>query len=118
MNNAQWIWQYAKKYRRKIILASIFLLINALLIVVNPYLGGMVIDDVITQKKTNLLLPLLALMIGTTVIRTIVRYSYQLICERIGQNTLFELREDMYKKLQELDFDFSTILVLGISWHG
>ncbi|MGX7163212.1 ABC transporter ATP-binding protein [Enterococcus massiliensis] len=106
MNNAQWIWQYAKKYRRKIILASIFLLINALLIVVNPYLGGMVIDDVITQKKTNLLLPLLALMIGTTVIRTIVRYSYQLICERIGQNTLFELREDMYKKLQELDFDF------------
>ena len=26
--------------------------------------------------------------------------------ERVGQNTLFVLRQDMYKKLQELDFDF------------
>lgn len=106
MSNTQWIWQYAKKYRSRIILASVFLLTNALLIVVNPYLGGRVIDDVISQQKSNLLLPLLALMIATTVIRTVVRYSYQIICERIGQNTLFELREDMYKKLQELDFDF------------
>lgn len=106
MSNTQWIWRYAKKNRGRIILAILFLLINAALIVVNPYLGGMVIDDVINQQQTHLLIPLLLLMIATTVIRTIVRYAYQLLFERVGQNTLYHLREDLYHKLQELDFDF------------
>lgn len=106
MSNAQWIWRYAKKNRNKISLALIFLIINAGLIVVNPYLGGMVIDRVIDQQQTQLLIPLLLIMISTTVIRTAVRYSYQILFERVGQNTLFDLREDLYKKLQELDFDF------------
>lgn len=106
MSNTQWIWRYAKKNRGKIILAVLFLVINAALIIVNPYLGGMVIDDVINQQKTHLLIPLLLIMIATTVIRTIVRYSYQILFERVGQNTLYDLREDLYQKLQELDFDF------------
>lgn len=38
MSNTQWIWRYAKN-RGRIILAILFLLINAALIVVNPYLG-------------------------------------------------------------------------------
>lgn len=95
-----------EKNRGRIILAILFLLINAALIVVNPYLGGMVIDDVINQQQTHLLIPLLLIMIATTVIRTIVRYAYQLLFERVGQNTLYHLREDLYHKLQELDFDF------------
>ncbi len=106
MSNTQWIWRYAKKNRGKIILAVLFLVINAALMIVNPYLGGMVIDDVINQQKTHLLIPLLLIMIATTVIRTIVRYSYQILFERVGQNTLYDLREDLYQKLQELDFDF------------
>ncbi|MIV58115.1 ABC transporter ATP-binding protein, partial [Listeria monocytogenes] len=69
MSNTQWIWRYAKKNRGKIILAILFLVINAALIIVNPYLGGMVIDDVINQQKTHLLIPLLLIMIATTVIR-------------------------------------------------
>src|SRR5699024_4817650 len=41
-----------------------------------------------------------------TLVRTVTRYIYQLLFEQTGQNTLFDLREDMYRKLQELDFDF------------
>lgn len=106
MNNYQWIWAYARKYKGKMVLAFIFVVINCLLIVINPYLSGMVVDKVIDGNQGNLLVPILAAMIGITVIRTAVRYSYQLLFERVGQNSLFELRQDMYKKLQELDFDF------------
>lgn len=106
MSNIEWIWQYAKKYHGKIFLAFLFLVLNALLIIINPYLGKMVIDNVIEQNQVQLLVPLLAVMIGTTVVRTIIRYWYQIFFEQVGQNSLFELREDMYKKLQELDFDF------------
>ncbi|MGL4697918.1 ABC transporter ATP-binding protein [Enterococcus larvae] len=106
MNNYQWIWQYARRYKGKAVLALILLLLNAVLIVVNPLITGQIVDQVITQKKETLLLPFLGIMVGITLFRTIIRYSYQILFERIGQNTLFTLRQGMYQKLQELDFDF------------
>lgn len=106
MNQFQWIWQYAKKYRGRIVIASLLLIVNALLIVINPLLTGQIVDKVIDGQQAGLLVPLLGTMIGITLIRTIVRYIYQMLFERVGQNTLFDLRQDMYHKLQELDFDF------------
>lgn len=106
MNNFQWIWKYARANKAKIALALLFVLINSTLIVINPVITGKLVDQVIGQGKVNLLLPLLALMIGITLFRTIIRYTYQIIFERVGQNTLFDLRKELYDKLQELDFDF------------
>ncbi|WP_321387849.1 ABC transporter ATP-binding protein [uncultured Enterococcus sp.] len=106
MNNYQWIWQYARKYKGKAVLAFILLLLNAVLIIINPLVTGQIVDQVITQKREELLLPFLGIMVGITLFRTVIRYAYQIVFERIGQNTLFELRQDMYQKLQELDFDF------------
>ena len=116
MSNTQWIWRYAKKNRGKIILAVLFLVINAALIIVNPYLGGMVIDDVINQQKTHLLIPLLLIMIATTVIRTIVRYSYQILFERVGQNTLYG--KICIRSCKNWISTFSITLVWEILWHG
>jgi ATP-binding cassette subfamily B protein len=106
MNNFQWIWNYAKVYKVRLLIALIFVVVNSILIIVNPVVSGMLVDQVIEQGKGQLLLPLLGVMFGITLFRTIVRYAYQMIFERIGQNVLFQLRKDMYKKLQELDFDF------------
>src|SRR5699024_7786176 len=63
-------------------------------------------DQVIAKGKIELLLPYLGIMIATTVLRTVLRYTYQMIFERIGQDVLFGIRQDLYKKLQELDFDY------------
>lgn len=106
MNNYQWIWQYSRKYKGRVIIASFLIFINAMMILVNPLLSKTIVDRVIKKGETDLLLPIIGIMIGITVVRTIVRYCYQILFERVGQNTLFDLRMDMYKKLQELDFDF------------
>lgn len=106
MSNLQWIWRYARKNQGSVIVATFLLLVSAVLFVVNPYIGGMIVDQVIDQGKGNLLVPLLLAMIASSLLRTAVRYSYQIMWERVGQNTIFDLREDLYKKLQELDFDF------------
>ncbi len=106
MNSFEWIWQYAKKNKNKLLLAVIFVVINAILIVIIPLLSGRIVDQVINQGKTEELVPILGIMIGVTVIRTVVRYSYQVLFESVGQSALFDLRKDMYIKLQELDFDF------------
>lgn len=106
MESIKWIWQYVRKYRLLMIGVFILIFIASGISIIYPLLGGKVIDDVVYQNKTNLLIPLLLIMIISTIIRTICRYTYQIMCERIGQNSLFRIREDLYKKLQSLDFDF------------
>ncbi|MGX7059586.1 ABC transporter ATP-binding protein [Vagococcus humatus] len=106
MNSFEWIWQYSKKFWKYGVIAIILVIINAATIAINPLLTGKIVDEVIEGGKENLLVPLLLIMIGVTFFRTAVRYCYQLLFERIGQNTLFDLRMDLYQKLQELDFDF------------
>ncbi|WP_071130324.1 ABC transporter ATP-binding protein [Enterococcus timonensis] len=106
MNNYQWIWRFVAPNKKRLLVALIFILINAGLILVNPYLAGVLIDQVIQGGKVELLIPILLIMIGVTLVRTVVRYLYQILFERTGQNTVFDLRQTMYKKLQELDFDF------------
>ncbi|UUX33001.1 ABC transporter ATP-binding protein [Fundicoccus culcitae] len=106
MNHFSWIWNYLKKHIAMIILALFLLLLNSILVIINPYLSSILIDDVIYGQQDDLLVPILATMIGLTLFRTIIRYSYQVMFDSIGQRTLFKLRQDMYQKLNELDFDY------------
>lgn len=106
MKSMKWIWQYVRKYRLLMFGVFILIFIASGISIIYPLLGGKVIDDVVYKNQPKLLIPLLLIMIISTIVRTICRYAYQIMCERIGQNSLFQIREDLYKKLQSLDFDF------------
>lgn len=113
MNPYQWVWQYAKRSRWQLVLALILVVINAIGVVVVPLLGGVIVDRVITQHQLNLLVPLLAIMIGVTLFRTLIRYCYIILFERIGQNSLFDIRHDLFTKLQSLDYTFFNAVKNG-----
>jgi ATP-binding cassette subfamily B protein len=73
---------------------------------VNPYIAGMIVDKVIFGHQNRLLLPLLVIMIAVTIIKTVIRYNYQLSFERVSQGVIFTLREQLYDRLHHLDFSF------------
>lgn len=106
MDSIKWVWQYAKIYKWRIFFALILVIITSALAIVFPLFGGKLVDLVIDQGKTNLLVPILATMYGVVIARIIMRYTYQILFEQIGQNTLYKIREDLYVKLQEMDFSF------------
>lgn len=106
MDSIKWVWQYAKIYKWSIFFALILVIITSALAIVFPLFGGKLVDLVIDQGKTNLLVPILATMYGVVIARIIMRYTYQILFEQIGQNTLYKIREDLYVKLQEMDFSF------------
>lgn len=106
MNNLQWLWQYLKNYKVHMVIALIFVVVNSLLIIINPIITGELVDKVIDQSQIDLLVPYLLIMIGVQFLRTVIRYTYQIMFERVSQNALFSIRQDLYMKLQELDFDF------------
>lgn len=106
MGSIRWVWKYIRSYRFKLSIGIGLVIIVALLNIVSPLIGGLIVDDVIVKGKTGILVPLLIVMIVASLFRTVLRYVYQIMFERIGQNALFNIREEMFRKLQELDFNF------------
>lgn len=48
----------------------------------NPFLSGKIVDEVIYGQKNEILWPILGMIIGFTFIRTFVRYGYQMMFEK------------------------------------
>ena len=106
MSSIKWIFGYINKYKLKFYLSLVAVLLSSLISMINPYLSGKLVDEVIMKNNSNILIPILGIMIATTIIKAVIRYTYQRTFERVSQNVIFELRQEMYNKLQELDLDY------------
>lgn len=83
MESVKWVWQYAKQYRLLTVIAIFLVIVTSVLSIVYPLLGGKIVDVVIDQGKTNLLVPILGVMMGVAFLRTVLRYCYQIMFEKI-----------------------------------
>jgi len=106
MENVKWIWGFIKKYKLRICFSLILVLIASALGMVAPYVSGIIVDKVIKQGQDGLLIILCALMLGATVSKAVIRFIYQISFEKVSQGAFMKIREDMYNKLQNLDFKF------------
>ena len=106
MTPMKWFFSFLKKYRAKLILALLLVTITTAMYIVNPYVSGIIVDRVIDQKEYNLLTPLIMILIGTTVIRSILKYVYLIIFETTSQKMLFHMRDYVYRRLLLQDFSF------------
>ena len=73
---------------------------------VNPQISGMIVDDVIHGGETKKLLSLVGLMLLTTAFISILRYCHQIIYEKASQGVLYDMRNKVYRKLLQEDFQF------------
>lgn len=106
MTAMQWFFSYLKRYRAKIILALVLVTFASALAVVNPYVSGIVVDDVITGGKRNLLPICIVILISTTFLRSAFRYIYLFLFERTSQDMLFTIRDVVYRRFLDEDFHF------------
>ncbi|WP_298836884.1 ABC transporter ATP-binding protein [uncultured Clostridium sp.] len=102
----RWVWKYAKKYNIKIIVGFILVIICSAMNMVAPYLSGTIVDKVIVGKESNILIPLLAVITAVILLRSILRYVFLILLENMSQDSIFDIRNDIYSNLQKLDFDF------------
>lgn len=106
MKEFKWVWQFLKDYKYKYIAALILSFTVVLLAMVNPYVQGAIVDKVIKGGNTSILVNLLLIMLGSTLVKSVVRYLYQCIFETASQGVVFKIRETIYRRVQELDFEF------------
>ncbi len=106
MENIKWVWGYVKKYKIRLFISLFLTLAASALSMVSPYVSGIIVDKVIKQGQKELLVFLCSLILGAVLLKSIIRYTFQISFEKISQGAFMEIREDMYDKLQRLDFKF------------
>nr|WP_263325130.1 ABC transporter ATP-binding protein [Neobacillus sp. Marseille-Q6967] len=106
MHSLRWAWGYIRKYQTRLVIGLLLALVVAGLNMLNPYIAGQIVDKVMYGQQENLLWKLLVLMIVVTFIRTVVRYGYQMMFEKLSQNVIFTIRKHLYDRLHQLDFSF------------
>ncbi|MDD5930787.1 MAG: ABC transporter ATP-binding protein [Spirochaetales bacterium] len=101
-----WIWTYVRRYRFLMLIGLSLSVIVAALNMINPLITGNIVDKVIQGGQHSILLKLILIMICTTVGKSILRYTYQVIFEHCSQNVILKMRQDLYAHIQTLDFSW------------
>ena len=106
MTPMKWFLTFLKKYRKRMALGILLTIIITALNIVNPYISGVIVDDVILGGASNLLFPLIGCILGITLIRGTMRFFYQIVFETASQGLLYDMRDKVYRKLLLKDFSF------------
>lgn len=106
MTAMQWFFSFLKKYRLKLIIALILVTITSSLTIINPYISGIIVDDIIKGGAISLLPKLVLILIATTVVRSVLKYTFLVIFEKTSQGMLYSLRDYVYRRFLEEDFSF------------
>jgi ATP-binding cassette subfamily B multidrug efflux pump len=106
MQSIRWLWGYIRNFRIRLFSGLFLALLVSVLNMLNPYFAGKIVDKIIYGHQDDLLWPFLGAMIGITVMKTVIRYCYQLMFERVSQGVIFKIRNRLYDRLHQLDFSF------------
>lgn len=106
MESIKWILGYLNKYKFRYSLGMFLVLLISLVNMINPFIFGKIVDEVMGQGKINLLMPLLVIALSIVIIKNIIGYGYQIVFETVSQKVLLQIREDLYNKLLSLDFSY------------
>lgn len=106
MTPMRWFYSFIKKYIFRICIGLLMTAFVALLSVFTPYISGKIVDDVIKGQNHEILPALLAILIGATLIRGLVRAGYLMLFESTSQSVLYDMRSFLYQCLMEKDFNF------------
>lgn len=106
MTALKWFLSFLKKYKWMMLFGLFLTTIISILAIVNPYISGLIVDDVITGGNYALLPKLIITLLAVTAVRGILRYYYQVVFETCSQGVLYEMRDKVYRKLLQEDFAF------------
>lgn len=107
MYQCKWLFGIMdKRYHKRHILALAISAVTSIMLLINPALTSTLVDQVIVAQNPEPLLGLLMAMLGFKVLRECLRYYMVISLETTSQNTLFNLRQKLFEKLQYQDMSF------------
>jgi len=92
--------------RKNLYIAMLFIFINAGLNLVAPYLMGHAVDNFVVTKHYEGVIQYSIILFGVFVLALVSGYTQTQLMGRVGQRMLFNLRNTVFNKLQDLPIDF------------
>jgi len=92
--------------RKNLYIAMIFIFINAGLNLVAPYLMGHAVDNFVVTKHYEGVIRYSIILFGVFSLALVSGYTQTQLMGRVGQRMLFNLRNSIFNKLQDLPIDF------------
>ena len=101
------------KERKNLYIAMFFIFINSGLNLVAPYLMGHAVDNYVVTKHYEGVIQYTIILFGIFALALVSGYTQTQLMGRVGQRMLFNLRNIVFNKLQELPIDFFNLNKAG-----
>ncbi len=98
--------RYLRPYLLWTLLALVALLLSTLGNVAVPFLSQRLIDEGVAAGNARLILQLAAVMMGIALLRAGFTFLEGWLSAKISQGVAFDLRNDLYEKIQRLSFGY------------
>jgi len=97
---------YLKPYRWLVTVSVIILIVSSLAQLAGPYLTKIAIDDYIVKGDSQGLFKIILLFLGTIGIGFSLQYFQVYLMEYVGQKVMYDLRMQIFSKVQGMDLKF------------
>ena len=98
--------QYLQPYWKHVSLALLILLLGSAMAVSGPWISRLVIDEAIENQDRSMLALLVWAYLATVVVGFGLEYARALVTTWVGQSVMYDLRTEIFAKLQQLDLRF------------
>lgn len=106
MTPMKWFYSFLKKYRWRMVSGMILVTVLAAAALASPYISKIIVDEVVQGGRNELLMSMIALLLGLVLIKGVCRVVSQVLFETSSQGVLFVMRDTVYRKLLQEDFAF------------
>lgn len=100
------IFRYLLDEKWKLIFVLLMVIVSSALAIIGPYLIGMAVDDYIVERELSGLNRVIIALIVIYVIYSLAMFLQNYIMIGIAQNTVFNLRSQLFNRLHELPIVF------------
>ena len=98
--------RYLKPYRWYVLLAVLVLMLASAAQIVGPWITQLVIDVAIPEADVGYLGRLAMVFLGVTVVAFGLEYAQDILTTWIGQSVMYDLRTEIFEKLQRSDLRY------------
>ncbi|WP_163195825.1 ABC transporter ATP-binding protein [Clostridium thermarum] len=100
------LFNYVLRYKALIIVPSLAMLVSILLDMFNPYLSKIIVDQIITDGQTQLLVSVLLGLLGITLARAILGYVKEYLFDALSAKVNIDIKQDLFDHIQSLPFSY------------
>ncbi|MDD5543145.1 MAG: ABC transporter ATP-binding protein [Acidobacteriia bacterium] len=104
--NLKPLWPYVKRYRRRIALGFVCVIVTNAVGMAFPWVLKVAIDDLVRALTTEKLLKYPLMLIGITLVQAVFRFSMRWVLIGISRDIEYDLRNDLFSHLLKLSTRF------------